>query len=49
MREKKKGTPTRAVITPIGMMAPGISIFDTTEVTESKSAPQSTEPGRKKR
>ena len=44
--EKKNGTPTSAVITPIGRMAPGMIILLTTEVTESISAPQITDAGR---
>ena len=49
MREKKNGTPTSAVMMPIGKMTPGMIDFETIEVTESSSAPASTEPGRKKR
>lgn len=35
---KKKGTPTRAVITPIGRMAPGINILLTTDVADKCDA-----------
>ena len=43
------GTPTSAVMMPIGNTTPGTIDFETIEVTDSSSAPHSTEPGRKKR
>ena len=39
MRAKKKGTPTRAVITPIGKMMPGMMDLLTTEVDRQHQRP----------
>ena len=49
MSEKKKGTPTRAVMIPIGKTTPGTIDFETIEVTESSNAPDRIDPGRKNR
>src|SRR5690606_38741574 len=49
MSEKKKGTPTSAVMMPMGKTTPGRMDLETTEVAESSSAPAMIEVGRKKR
>src|SRR5690606_384248 len=49
MSEKKNGTPTRAVMMPIGKTTPGRIDLLTIEVSDRSSAPQSSAPGRKKR
>ena len=45
----KTGTPTSAVMMPMGSTAPGKMAFDRTEVADRISAPDRIAPGRKKR
>ena len=49
IRAAKKGTPTNAVIMPMGRTAPGSKAFESTDVAERISAPASIAPGKKKR
>ena len=49
MSEKKNGTPTSAVMMPIGKTTPGMIDYETIEVSDSSNAPERIEPGRKKR
>jgi hypothetical protein len=47
MRLKRNGTPTRAVMMPMGKMVPGTMDLLITEVSDRIAAPDRTEAGRK--
>lgn len=49
IRAAKKGTPTRAVMMPMGSTAPGRIALDSTDVADKITAPDSIAPGRKNR